>query len=79
MLFSSLTKDKDIIQVGSSLEVKVFIQGVINIALEGYQYVIKAKGYNKVLKLLIVGIESSFLFITYSDIDVIKYSNNINL
>ena len=79
MLSLSFRKYKDIIKVYYIIIVQYIIKNVVNIVLkynqgiikakQGYQYFIKPKAGNKYYK----------LFIVFSNIDSIKYSNNIKL
>ena len=79
MLSLSFRKYKDIIKVYYIIIVQYIIKNVVNIVLkysqgiikakQGYQYFIKPKAGNKCYKPLIA----------FSNMDPIKYSNNIKL
>ena len=79
MLSLSFKKYKDVIKVYYIIIIQYIIKNVVNIILEYSQGIIKAKqGYQHLIKSK-AGDKHYKLFITFSNIDPVKHSNNIKL
>ena len=73
VLFFSLRKDQNIIQVYNIEVVYQSLKGLINIGLEGYRGIYKAYRYNYEFVVSIISVESRLPFVTYLDSKVVIY------
>lgn len=49
----------------------------MDISLKRYRRICKSKGYNKVLKVTVIGLESSLLLVAYTDTETVVYITKI--
>ncbi len=67
LFFFVFDVDEDIIKIYYNKNVKLFYQDLVDVALESGRCISPSKRYYLVLKVAIVGSESCFPFIAFSD------------
>ena len=61
------------------MNIQKIAQRTINIRLEGYKYIRKAKRYNLIFKVAIPRFKGGFLFITFINTNIIVYILKVEL
>lgn len=71
--------DKNVVQVYNNKDIKLFLQNLINIALEYSWYISQAKKHYIIPNIDIASLENRFAFITFSDPHLIVSIGKVEL
>ena len=78
LLMSTVSVNKDVVQIGDTEFVEEFAQDVVNIGLKGCWSVAETKGHDQIFEVTISGAESCFVFIAFSNTHSMKGVTNVH-
>ena len=78
VFFFRFGKDKNVVEVNHTKVINKALKGMVDVGLEGGRCIGETKRQNKIFKMTVLGLKSSFPFIALTDSDPVIGISEVN-